>query len=111
MGRPMRSTLRAANQLGTVCEWLAVDDSAISASFRTFEGDDRTEFADETKALQKVAGGPGDEAFQGRGLSSELYVRSGTLLFVVGAFDINQRSGIDVQAVRLKMAQAVIAKK
>jgi hypothetical protein len=113
MGMPMQANLFASNSLGTVCEWVAVKDSAISASFRTFEGDDKELFTSETRGTTRVTG-LGDEAFR---VTSpllgplDLYVRSGNLLFTVFVQDTNRRSGIDAQAISDKLARVVLANK
>jgi hypothetical protein len=113
MGMPMKASLYASNSLGTVCDWIAVNDSAISATFRTFEGDDKADFTTETQGATRVTG-LGDEAFRRTSPllgPLDLYVRSGDLLFTLIVQDINRRSGIDAPAISEKLARVVLANK
>lgn len=110
-GLPMKINLAARTELGTVCQWNAADDSSITASFRTYEGEDVAIFESEAGRAASVAGF-GDAAFQrpasGIFPAGTLYVRRGDLHFEIDAWDTNQTGRLDVDATRTALARIVL---
>ena len=77
----------------TDCEWLAVDDTAISASLTVLTPEEVAQHSDETPVP-----GIGDEAYVDEGLLPTLWVRVGDKGYEVTATDLNDTGRLDAGA-------------
>ncbi len=99
-GIEMHATL--ASQ--TDCEWLAVDDTAISASLTTLTAAEVAQHSDETPVP-----GIGDEAYVNEGLVPTLWLRTGDSGFEVSAVDLNGTGRLDEKAAVRALARLLAA--